>query len=86
MHGDLVAAQCTGKDGRRKYKFFHGTSFKSAEKIRQEGFHKSTGGLLGAGVYVANEAKARRFATQCHSSADDSRLFGRLGPEHDQGG
>ena len=87
MHADLAAAaQYAGADGKNKYKFFHGTSFKYAQKIKQGGFIKSTKGLLGEGVYVAREGKARRFATQCSPVADGNRLFGRLGPDHDQGG
>jgi hypothetical protein len=43
-------------------KFFHGTSWDAASRIEREGFIKSEGGRLGAGVYVAREEKARKFA------------------------
>ena len=86
-HPELAeAAHHAGADGVCVYKFFHGTSFKNAQKIQQEGFIKSPAGLLGPGVYVAREEKARSFATLSHSLGNDGRLFGRLGPEHDQGG
>ena len=43
-------------------KFFHGTSWRSAQQIQREGFVESADGCLGRGIYVAREEKARRFA------------------------
>ena len=44
------------------FKFFHGTSWHSAQRIQREGFVESADGCLGRGIYVAREEKARRFA------------------------
>lgn len=41
---------------------YHGTSFENGRRIAREGFKPSADGCLGAGVYVAKEDKARRFA------------------------
>jgi hypothetical protein len=43
-------------------RFFHGTSWERAQQIQTAGFLPSESGCLGAGVYVAREDKARRFA------------------------
>jgi hypothetical protein len=45
---------------------FHGTSSACAEQIRKEGnvMRPSTVGMMGPGVYIADEAKARKFATR----------------------
>jgi hypothetical protein len=70
--GDSLCGDCAAKKraenggggGRRleRKKFFHGTSWIRAQKIERDGFTESQGGLLGPGVYVAGEDKARRFA------------------------
>ena len=41
---------------------WHGTSWESAQRIKRVGFIESESGLLGPGIYVAREHKARRFA------------------------
>ena len=41
---------------------FHGTSTANARSILRNGFQPSSGGQLGAGVYLAHEDKAERFA------------------------
>ena len=46
----------------QQYKFFHGTTWPKADKIRRDGFIPSTDGCLGRGIYVAREDKATRFA------------------------
>ena len=43
-------------------KLFHGTSWETAKAILRDGFIESEDGLLGPGVYVAREDKARNFA------------------------
>ena len=42
--------------------FYHGTSWSNANEIMRNGFTPSSSGLLGSGIYVAREDKARRFA------------------------
>ena len=42
--------------------FCHGTSWSNGDEIRRNGFTCSSTGLLGPGIYVAEEDKARRFA------------------------
>lgn len=37
------------------YKMYHGTSKEAAEKILQEGFRQSAGGMLGPGVYLSRD-------------------------------
>lgn len=54
-------------------KLFHGTSWTRAQQIQRDGFVESTVGLLGPGIYVAREDKARRFAQ------DSSRHQGSAG-------
>ena len=46
----------------KRLQFWHGTSWKSAQKIYSEGFRRSQDGLLGPGVYVARRDKALKFA------------------------
>ena len=53
-------AACTA--GGHVFKFYHGTSWKVAQKILGHGFIESSDGLLGKGIYVAREDKAMRFA------------------------
>lgn len=45
-----------------RLKFYHGTSWESAQHIMMEGFEPSDDGQLGRGVYVARQDKAARFA------------------------
>uniref|UniRef100_A0A7S3JY89 PARP catalytic domain-containing protein n=1 Tax=Aureoumbra lagunensis TaxID=44058 RepID=A0A7S3JY89_9STRA len=45
-----------------KLKLYHGTSWNRALSILRDGFIESSDGLLGRGVYLAREDKARRFA------------------------
>lgn len=45
-----------------KMMLYHGTSITASRKIFEEGFKISTNGQLGAGVYLAREEKAQRFA------------------------
>ena len=47
-----------------RMKLYHGTTLEAADCILREGsFRVSADGRLGAGVYLAQEEKARRFAT-----------------------
>jgi len=46
----------------QKLKFFHGTTWAFANEIQRNGFKVSEYGLLGRGVYCAQEDKARKFA------------------------
>jgi hypothetical protein len=54
-------------------KLCHGTSWTNAQRIQRDGFIESESGLLGAGVYVARQDKALRFAQ------DQSRHGGSAG-------
>ena len=56
--------------------FYHGTSLQAAESILRDGFKPSKGGLLGPGVYVAEEHKARRFALDQNASGQYSGRHG----------
>ena len=51
-----------GEGAMQQLKMYHGTSWEAAKRISRDGFKSSVGGCLGAGVYVAQEHKARRFA------------------------
>mmetsp|Transcript_28820 Transcript_28820/g.92812 ORF Transcript_28820/g.92812 Transcript_28820/m.92812 type:complete len:632 (+) Transcript_28820:57-1952(+) len=51
------------ESGTERIKLYHGTSWSNAQEILRKGFIESRDGLLGAGVYLAREAKARRFAS-----------------------
>ena len=57
-----LPAPPTSPEPPRKHRFFHGTSWSNACAIERNGFIASQVGCLGAGVYVAREDKARRFA------------------------
>ena len=46
-----------------RLKLFHGTAWEKAQKIKRDGFEPSSCGCLGPGIYIAREAKARRFAS-----------------------
>jgi hypothetical protein len=46
------------------FRFFHGTSWETAQQILREGFKPSQDGCLGQGVYVARRDKAEKFAKQ----------------------
>ncbi|RXN37074.1 hypothetical protein ROHU_002379 [Labeo rohita] len=46
----------------RVYTMYHGTSRKAAEKIKREGFHPSSDGMFGRGVYLSRDLqKASRY-------------------------
>eukprot|EP00961_Rhodomonas_salina_P250279 3383451-Rhodomonas_salina.2 len=49
-----------------------GTSLKTAEIIRREGFKPLSGGLLGPGTYVARADKASKFAANCQRHGGDT--------------
>ncbi|GAA6093743.1 uncharacterized protein LOC113648486 [Tachysurus ichikawai] len=50
------------QQGHRYYIMYHGTMLKAAEQIKLHGFRRSSGGMLGPGVYVSRSvAKARRY-------------------------
>ena len=51
---------------------YHGTSWKNACLIQDQGFAPSGGGLLGPGTYVAHADKASRFAANCTRHDGDS--------------
>ena len=55
----------------QRMKLYHGTSWIRAQKIERDGFVESSTGLLGPGIYLAREDKARRFAEDVdrHGSA-----------------
>ena len=53
-------ATCTA--GGHVFQFYHGTSWKVAQKILEHGFIESSEGLLVKGIYVVREDKAMRFA------------------------
>lgn len=72
--GESLCPGCAQKKCSRpvqRLKFFHGTSWARAQRIQSEGIRVSEGGLLGPGIYVAREDKARRFAMESsrHGSA-----------------
>lgn len=46
----------------QQMRFFHGSSWDNAWRIKADGFIPSESGCLGRGIYVAREDKARRFA------------------------
>lgn len=46
----------------QSFVFYHGTSTAKAQMILARGFKPSPGGCLGAGVYVADDEKAGKFA------------------------
>ncbi|XP_053194939.1 uncharacterized protein LOC128379346 [Scomber japonicus] len=46
----------------KKYVMYHGTTKESAEAIMRSGFHQSSGGMLGPGVYLSRDLnKASRY-------------------------
>jgi hypothetical protein len=50
--------------GGEVFRFFHGTSWETAQQILREGFKPSQDGCLGLGIYVARRDKAEKFAKQ----------------------
>lgn len=57
----------TDYSGRRYYIMYHGTTMEVAEKIQQEGFRRSEGGMLGPGIYMSrNMKKAKRYPLYPH--------------------
>ncbi|KAL7876449.1 hypothetical protein AOLI_G00114120 [Acnodon oligacanthus] len=53
---------CPVYPGHRVYTMFHGTTLSAALNIKRYGFRRSTGGMLGAGVYVSRSFhKARHY-------------------------
>jgi hypothetical protein len=64
--GARRCAECVVRTDKpeQRFKFFHGTSWTRAQKIARDGFIGSSDGLLGPGIYVAREDKARRFAEE----------------------
>jgi hypothetical protein len=59
---ELNAARATV--GVEVFRFFHGTSWDTAQQILLEGFKPSQEGCLGPGIYVARYDKAEKFAKQ----------------------
>lgn len=76
-YGASGSSRSTGGGGGggapQELKLFHGTSWTNAQRIKRDGFIESQGGLLGAGIYVARQDKALRFAQ------DQSRHGGSAG-------
>jgi hypothetical protein len=54
---------CTSRSSTLSLSLFHGTTVESAKSILQNGFRASSQGQLGAGLYLAREDKAQKFAT-----------------------
>ena len=51
---------------------YHGTSWATAQLIRQQGFKPSSNGCLGPGTYVARSDKASQFAANCPRHGGDA--------------
>lgn len=48
--------------GHRSYIMYHGTTLEAARDIKRNGFRRSSGGMLGPGVYVSRSVdKAKRY-------------------------
>jgi hypothetical protein len=54
---------------------YHGTSVDNAKAILKEGFRPSTGGELGAGIYMAREDKAAGYAERASGRSHNSVVF-----------
>ncbi|KAI1903778.1 hypothetical protein AGOR_G00030720 [Albula goreensis] len=52
----ILKSNSAPKHGRR-YTMYHGTSAQAATLIKQNGFRRSIGGMLGPGVYVSRDPK-----------------------------
>lgn len=48
--------------GHKSYIMYHGTTLNAAQEIQRHGFRRSSGGMLGPGVYVSRSVdKAKRY-------------------------
>lgn len=66
-HYYFVGLQPICYQGQNSYIMYHGTTLKNAARIMNEGFRRSTGGILGPGVYVTRSfEKASNYPTQSY--------------------
>uniref|UniRef100_A0A3P9AZF4 PARP catalytic domain-containing protein n=1 Tax=Maylandia zebra TaxID=106582 RepID=A0A3P9AZF4_9CICH len=58
----VVRVDCEGPEDGKTYVMYHGTKRANVSSIQKSGFHQSSGGMLGQGVYLSRDLeKASRY-------------------------